>query len=1388
MNKTSFTPDGIIPTTKNSNFVTYDLESLSNAFTLVTYDTQANAIAVFFHIDPFADRTRGRGDYVTGQTLMDHKEEITQAIIKANPALADIPGADGEFPRIYLYDLTDDSSVRAMVSIIGGLSFLDRGLHSHDINTPEDGLLAVSGDWAGAYRMQLICDTSPRYNPSEQPFILGYNSYNYDTTMLALYLSHRLTNGWAVQNNKTKQSIKKLAAQPLTEVEASTIRDHNDGLFDPEVISNMPSYLRGRGSDNDIRECAGRIRYNWLSSGRHVDIARLNELQSKVALKRLLGQMGHQILESDRLSGNNARLETYEDAVDLLCYNVSDVVGTWLLFQEFTYVSAFDLRSALMRTYPEVVFNSKPGTAVPDIDLRNVKGWRHRIDTSSAQFAGSILAPYSALGDIDGHLADLPVVSLRYPDEKIAEAKGTTPANVLTETRNFVFKTLGDNPDALEAFEQVYTFYRHIEGLNFNTQTIAGLDVTVSEIRKIIGAKISKDAGNALLTKLFDEFNTIFPSTSDRPGPVNYEQDKNTFTSGELAHLLDQLDNLESIAGVTSFPKEDTDVLDRARRYLRLYYTAIEDSNLPFNPADDPAPGQAVLAYPPVPFTYFRIDQGIGAIAKTPLNLPYYGPDGASTGCFATFSTGGVHGAEYNSELFAHENAAFNEADRRLGDVIIESLRRYEHLTTLDNPTKRESTAIAGAPAWGDTAQQIHDTDFGDHEIETLASAAWFVAKTGDIVIDGQTFSADQALPVGAHLWPETDADGKLTDFGRKVVIAATEALESAPSSVVNGAANFTAVAREIVAARPRKGLAVRAQAIAAYTLRKVLSVELSTDTGDVTVTHDDVIMAASKANTPWFRTVPKGMRQTPLFQAKISTKTPVYPEDSVHRENKLNPRYSYTSVDDVIHEDFTSYYPRMLTNMAAFVNPDLPAGEDGSEVDRYSVLFDQKEAYGREMKDPDKSDEERALIKLLREGVKLILNSASGAADAGHKTQILMNNRIIAMRIIGQLLTWRVGQAQSSAGARIVSTNTDGLYSTLDEEINNRILAEQTDAIGVEIEPEPLTLVSKDANNRVEFFTAEQSRKILGDPEAKPWERVTIGAGGASLACYNGPNPQKALSHAAISDYALVEYFKYIVGGFVPEDNGLPAEPGYEGLALAADQPMNAAVLRELILPSLTSGRTPAEALTFYQHILASSTGSHSYVFAADYRRDELDNVVPADDMDRLTYDGDRRPGADTKLTVHPLQHYNRVFYIDPERAAANGFDQIYTIASAKAKTISETVRNARDARGNGGPINNHVAKWLLEAAGEDLNARTLGPRDLTITKHSGVSPVRPVCVVNQALKNNPDDQFLTKLMDSLDLNVYVEMIRNTFNEVWRNRTADDLIDDSADQTELAD
>ena len=274
-----------------------------------------------------------------------------------------------------------------------------------------------------------------------------------------------------------------------------------------------------------------------------------------------------------------------------------------------------------------------------------------------------------------------------------------------------------------------------------------------------------------------------------------------------------------------------------------------------------------------------------------------------------------------------------------------------------------------------------------------------------------------------------------------------------------------------------------------------------------------------------------------------------------------LAKEYVYTSVGKANHEDFTSYYPMLLCNMAAFDNADL--GED-----RYYTIFEDRVVNKKKAKDTSYSEDERAMFNLIQNGKKLLLNSASGAGDASFESNIRMNNRTISMRIIGQLFAWRIGQAQALAGARVPSTNTDGLYTMdIDEDTNNRILQEVAKKMYINIEPEIVdNFVSKDSNNRLEYIDGKIS-------EAK----------GGTLTSWGGPSPTNNLDHPAIVDLLLARYLTE-----------------YEN---SANKEFNRDVAIELFKDFWNNTYSDKKKmLTYLQMILASSDGTNRYVYATNH------------------------------------------------------------------------------------------------------------------------------------------------------------------------------------------
>ena len=883
----------------------YDIESLDNVFTLCNFKNEDNSVDIYYLID-----TPEIYNFVqtNHETFL---KTLKQAIYAKNPNFS------GE---IKLFDLKTKTA-NDYLAITMGVS------DAPNVNDPNS-----QSTFPKEFRP--ICDTDTEiYTEDKYPYIFGYNSFNYDSTILAQYFNET----YAFQNVHDQlgdicydiTSGQAIVERQFKAITAHEMRQFNDELFLDKYKGNMPNRLLYNMDDSspDWNDPRRLIRQNFIRSNRHIDVAMLNEKQRKVGLKRLLGNLGYQILESDKLSIYNNIIHNITELYELIAYNVSDVVNLKELFTHPYYKSQFELKKGLLIKYPELIYEQDGDTYKPKIDKQHVRKDRLTINSSSAQFATMALCPY-------GYLIDDEVVSFNYPSARKAKEEGIPQVNVLEETKKFFYKNFAQFPHLTKKFDQIYNYYKSIEGKNFN------------------------DSAN----------------------------------------------------------------------YLKHY--AYNYSNLPLNPKTN-QPDYSYLNQLPdrlQPYDIYKIP-------KHPNNLFYYYKDGTPSSCFVTFSVGGIHGQEANLAQFEKDYRAW----QKQANIMEEVKQLYP-----DPLTVRQLKTI------------------------TLPSSNQTYAWK-DLIKSGISLKAMQAMSVEERM---------------------------------------QTVYRDYTNIKPR------------------------------------------------------------LFDIAADGSTEL---------NKA--KYAYTSYAHVNHEDFTSYYPNLLRMMEAFYNK-------GLGYDRYGEIFAEKERFGKLRKDKNLTPEQRAFYDNQRNGTKLILNSASGAANAKFDNAIKMSNKIIAMRVIGQLYTYTIGQAQTLANAKIISTNTDGLYSVMDEKENNLILAKTAKDIHVQIEPEPLYLISKDTNNRLE----------MNDTNGK----VLTTAGG-SLSCYKDTSPLASLTHPAIIDWALGEYL-------------ILASYGYKA---SMNQKFNRE-LGKIILEKSFEKFDTIHLLRMYQNVIASSIGSVTYNFAIDPNDPEKTNI---------------------------LQHYNRTF-----------------------------------------------------------------------------------------------------------------------------------------------
>lgn len=170
--------------------------------------------------------------------------------------------------------------------------------------------------------------------------------------------------------------------------------------------------------------------------------------------------------------------------------------------------------------------------------------------------------------------------------------------------------------------------------------------------------------------------------------------------------------------------------------------------------------------------------------------------------------------------------------------------------------------------------------------------------------------------------------------------------------------------------------------------------------------------------------------------------------------------------VENVLHIDFTSYYPFLILKLAIFMTSE--------GVDRYADMIDKRVDIKKDIP-LDKATwlQEHIIANLMQLGLKLMLNSPSGKANTHSEYSLLpLDNKILSMRLIGNMHIWVLAQRLAQEGAYIISTNTDGLY------ICNMSMEKATEIVngyiadyGMDVEPELMSrLINRDVSNRIEF------------------------------------------------------------------------------------------------------------------------------------------------------------------------------------------------------------------------------------------------------------------------------------------------------------------------------
>lgn len=423
---------------------------------------------------------------------------------------------------------------------------------------------------------------------------------------------------------------------------------------------------------------------------------------------------------------------------------------------------------------------------------------------------------------------------------------------------------------------------------------------------------------------------------------------------------------------------------------------------------------------------------------------------------------------------------------------------------------------------------------------------------------------------------------------------------------------------------------------------------------------------------------------------------------------NTTKRKTRFTFAGNVLHADFSSYYPMLLVMLSIFKNE--------YDADEYYQIYELKEKFGNDAKQYKKMGDTKnvKLTTIKRTGTKQSLNSATGKADEkGDRSKynnIQMNNAIFSMRCIGQMFTYVIAQWIGLLGGDSVSTNTDGLYaSNINDKHIDIILNYIYDKTRIKIDPEKVYLISKDSNNRCEFDENFELKEAKG-----------------SLGGVNGPIVNKSATNFAIVPNLLVEYFKLMLQHNIDFKTPL-------------NKDLMSQMLKNVYFTDDKGNISNGQKLLMFSRVVKASNGSYRFPV--------------------LTTEGTPELVKDDNIT--PLSHYSRVFLVKQEFNNAH-------LMQLEYKTITKTSLKKREQLGERRIQHNENIRKTLEQIKQNLLLKEPIDREGVVSKVTNIKPTYNVAIVNDNLFLL-DKEFQERLLNNLDLDAYLDVISMEY-ENWQN------------------
>lgn len=523
---------------------------------------------------------------------------------------------------------------------------------------------------------------------------------------------------------------------------------------------------------------------------------------------------------------------------------------------------------------------------------------------------------------------------------------------------------------------------------------------------------------------------------------------------------------------------------------------------------------------------------------------------------------------------------------------------------------------------------------------------------------------------------------------------------------------------------------------------------------------------------------------------------------------DKLRKRYKFVSnnTEDhllVVHVDFSSYYPTLLTLLGVYQEKHIDQNGNPYIIDRYADMYYRRlkiKACAKNGVDFDGNPltpEKKAEYTRNANGNKLILNSASGQSDGRTENNIRMNNAAYSMRLIGELFALRIGQAFALHGCRVPSTNTDGLYVYLDpndhdpNHLHNRdevqaLVDETIKDMFISVDAEALyQFISKDTNNRIEYEHKD---------DTKPSD-----ARGGDLRAYDENHLDKKTTVPPVLNQVLSQYLHQVKSMYDPFDKNIARIMLKQIIQQARDldQKEQTTFNRRQLLTRLSwtvrgnklrinylNELKPVYEFNYLkgnsgQNLLSNAAQKELNTFERVYDQDGHPKIIPLRRVTRLLLTKYPTDGSNfTTLNMIETASAKQLKKMTPDKLKEN------LSTSDESFILRQCLLNER--------IFNETQAQLLDENKFLRTKKYTGMPSVSFTKRrelpNGITnkikyiteddldrvttPLissQPVKVVNQNF-NEYSSKEINRLLDSLDIDAYLEILNSSYENNWRN------------------